>query len=105
VSGLILYATADGQNRIQRRTDAQTVWLTQLQMTELFQTSKQNIAKRLKAIFADGELHVDSIVNHCLTTAEKSSAVPVRGPYQGSRHSNIPDHMHKGQRLLSECAA
>lgn len=35
----------------------------------LFQTSKQNIAKHLKAIFADGELQADSVVNQWLTTA------------------------------------
>ncbi|MDL2267234.1 virulence RhuM family protein [Desulfovibrio sp. OttesenSCG-928-G15] len=38
-------------------------------MAELFQTSKQNIAKHLKAIFADGELQPDSVVNQQLTTA------------------------------------
>jgi hypothetical protein len=37
--------------------------------TELFQTTKQNIAKHLKAIFAEGELVADSVVNQWLTTA------------------------------------
>ncbi|MHB8385257.1 MAG: virulence RhuM family protein [Metallibacterium sp.] len=69
MSGLILYTTEDGTSRIQLRADGQTVWLTQLEMAELFQTSKQNIAKHLKAIFADGELHADSVVNQWLTTA------------------------------------
>lgn len=69
MSGLILYTTEDGTSRIQLRADGQTVWLNQLDMAELFQTSKQNIAKHLKAIFADGELHADSVVNQWLTTA------------------------------------
>lgn len=69
MSGLILYTSEDGTSRIQLRADGQTVWLSQLDMAELFQTSKQNIAKHLKAIFADGELHTDSVVNHWLTTA------------------------------------
>jgi hypothetical protein len=69
MSGLILYTTEDGTSRIQLRADGQTVWLSQLDMAELFQTSKQNIAKHLKAIFADGELRADSVVNHWLTTA------------------------------------
>jgi len=38
-------------------------------MADLFQTSKQNIAKHLKAIFAEGELAPDSVVNQWLTTA------------------------------------
>lgn len=69
MSGLILYTTEDGTSRIQLRADGQTVWLSQLDMAELFQTSKQNIAKHLKAIFADGELQADSVVNQWLTTA------------------------------------
>jgi hypothetical protein len=69
MSELILYTTEDGTSRIQLRADGETVWLSQLDMAELFQTSKQNIAKHLKAIFADGELHADSVVNQWLTTA------------------------------------
>ena len=69
MSELILYTTEDGQSKIQLRADNGTVWLTQLEMAELFLTSKQNIAKHLKAIFADGELLQDSVVNQWLTTA------------------------------------
>ena len=69
MSGLILYTSEDGKSRIQLRADGQTVWLSQLGMAELFQTSKQNVAKHLKAIFADGELRAESVVNHWLTTA------------------------------------
>ena len=69
MSDLILYTTEDGQSRIQLRADGQTVWLTQLEMAELFQTSKQNIAKHLKAIFAEAELSAEAVVNHWLTTA------------------------------------
>ncbi|MBF0400830.1 MAG: virulence RhuM family protein [Magnetococcales bacterium] len=69
MSDLILYATEDGQSRIQLRADGQTVWLTQLEMAELFQTTKQNIAKHLKAIFTEEELSAKSVVNQWLTTA------------------------------------
>lgn len=69
MSGLILYTSDDGQSRIQLRTDGQTVWLSQSEMAELFQTSKQNIAKHLKAIFAEGELLPEAVVNQWLTTA------------------------------------
>jgi len=68
MSDLILYTSEDGQSRIQLRAEGQTVWLTRLEMAELFQTRKQNIAKHLKAIFADCELHTDSVVNQWLTT-------------------------------------
>lgn len=66
---LILYTSEDGQAQVQLRADRGTVWLSQLEMAELFQTTKQNIAKHLKAIFADQELSEESVVNHWLTTA------------------------------------
>lgn len=65
----LLYETEDGRARVECRFVADTLWLPQSGMTELFQTSKQNVAKHLKAIFADGELAPDSVVNQWLTTA------------------------------------
>lgn len=66
---VILYTSEDGKSQIQLRADGQTVWLSQLEMAELFQTSKQNVAKHLKAIFTDQELNEESVVNQWLTTA------------------------------------
>jgi hypothetical protein len=53
---LILYTTEDGRSQIQLRAEYQTVWLTQSEMAELFNTSKQNISLHLKNIFAHTEL-------------------------------------------------
>ncbi len=66
---VILYTSEDGRSQIQLRAEGGTVWLSQLEMAELFQTSKQNVAKHLKAIFTDQELSEASVVNHWLTTA------------------------------------
>ena len=55
-SSLILHQTEDGRTRIQCRFDAETLWLTQVQIAELFQTSVPNINLHLKAIYAEGEL-------------------------------------------------
>ncbi len=66
---LILYTSEDGQSRVQLRADRGTVWLSQLEMAELFLTTKQNIAKHLKAIFTENELSEEAVVNHWLTTA------------------------------------
>ncbi|NOT88709.1 MAG: virulence RhuM family protein [Lysobacter sp.] len=65
----LLYDTEDGRTRVECRFVADTLWLPQSGMAALFQTSKQNIAKHLKAIFAEGELAPDSVVNQWLTTA------------------------------------
>ncbi|MEI6242567.1 MAG: hydroxyacid dehydrogenase, partial [Chlamydiota bacterium] len=54
-SELVLYTTADGKVCIQLRTEGGSVWLTQLEMAELFQTSKQNISLHIKNIAAEGE--------------------------------------------------
>ncbi len=69
MNDLILYTTQDGRSQIKLRADLGTVWLSQLDMAELFQTRKQNVAKHLKAIFAEQELSADAVVNQRLTTA------------------------------------
>ena len=69
MTDLILYTTDYGKSQLQLRVDLGTVWLSQMEMAELFQTSKQNIAKHLKSIFAEQELVQDSVVNQRLTTA------------------------------------
>ncbi len=68
-SEIILYQTEDGRTRVQCRFENETVWLSQQQMTELFQTSKQNVSLHIQNIFADGELREDSVVKESLTTA------------------------------------
>lgn len=65
---VILYRTDDGESAIELHLDNGTVWLTQQELAELFQTSKQNISKHIKAIFEDGELDETVVVNYQLTT-------------------------------------
>jgi hypothetical protein len=69
MSDLILYTTEDGRSQIKLRADQQTVWLTQLEMAELFDATKQNISLHLKNVFEDGELDTGSVVKESLTTA------------------------------------
>lgn len=69
MNDLILYTTEDGRSQIQLRADLGTVWLTQLQMSELFDATKQNISLHLKNIFDDNELDAGSVVKESLTTA------------------------------------
>jgi hypothetical protein len=69
MSELILYTTEDGRSQIKLRAEQQTVWLTQLEMAELFDATKQNISLHLKNVFKDGELSADSVVKDSLTTA------------------------------------
>ena len=65
----MLYQIADGLSRIEVRLENETVWLTQNQMAELFQTTKQNISLHIRNIFDEQELSADSVVKDSLTTA------------------------------------
>jgi len=69
MNDLILYTTEDGRSQIKLRAQEQTVWLTQLEMSELFDATKQNISLHLKNVFEDGELDEVSVVKDSLTTA------------------------------------
>jgi hypothetical protein len=52
----LLYQTEDGRTRIQCRLEDETLWLTQAQIAELYQTTPQNVTLHLKAIYSEGEL-------------------------------------------------
>ena len=58
---LIIYQTDDGQSRIECRMVEQTVWLSQAQMGELFDRSKQTISEHLRNIFEEAELSESSV--------------------------------------------
>lgn len=65
---LIIYNTEDGKAKINLKLEDGTIWLSQLEIAELFQSSKQNISKHIKAVFSDGELDEKVVVNYKLTT-------------------------------------
>jgi hypothetical protein len=69
MSELVLYTSDDGRTRLDLRIEGQTVWLTQLEIAELFQTTKQNVSLHAKNIYEDGELAEVSVVKESLTTA------------------------------------
>jgi hypothetical protein len=66
---VLIYQSEEGQTRIEVQFQDETVWLTQLQMAELLQTTKQNISLHIKNIFEEHELQQDSVVKESFTTA------------------------------------
>jgi hypothetical protein len=78
-SNLLIYQTQDGSTKIQVQLTDNTVWLTQADMVELFQTTKQNISLHIKNIFAEGELDEDSVVKEYLTTAADGKNYRTKG--------------------------
>lgn len=67
MSDVIFYTTDDGATKIDLRLENGTVWLSQLEIAELFQTTKQNISKHIQAIYAENELDEKATVNQQLT--------------------------------------
>ena len=53
---ILIYQTDDGQTNIEVKIEDETVWLTQQQMSELFQTSRTNVVEHIKHIYEEGEL-------------------------------------------------
>jgi hypothetical protein len=74
---MILYTTEDGNTVIQLRANEGTVWLSQLEMADLFQTTKQNISLHIKNILLEGEQD-EAVVKYHLTTAADGKSYRVK---------------------------
>ena len=94
---IIIYQTQDGQTKIDVRIENETVWLTQNQMAELFQTTKQNISLHIKNIFEEGELTEDSTVKDYLTVQNEGS----RKVSRNVTHYNLDVIISVGYRVKS----
>lgn len=73
MSDVIFYTTDDGETKIDLQLKDGTVWLSQLQIADLFHTTKQNISKHILAIFEDQELDEQATVNQQLTVQKEGS--------------------------------
>ncbi|MEQ1486855.1 MAG: virulence RhuM family protein [Methylotenera sp.] len=73
MSNVIFYTTDDGTTKIDLRLENGSVWLSQLEIAELFQTTKQNISKHIQAIYDEKELEEKATVNHELTVQNEGS--------------------------------
>ena len=73
-SNLLIYQADDGITRIDVKLEDETVWMTQAQLVELYQTSKSNVSEHIKHIFEDGELEQKSVVRKFRTTAADGKA-------------------------------
>ncbi len=96
-SEILLYQTEDGRTRVQCRFENETLWLTQVQIAELFQTSVPNINLHLKAIYAEGELSTEATIKSHLM-------VRLEGARQVSRpvlHYSLPVILAVGFRVRS----
>lgn len=74
---IVIYQTQDGLAKLDVILEGETVWITQDQMTELFQRDKSTISRHIKNIFEDGELEEKSVVAFFATTASDGKTYQV----------------------------
>lgn len=96
-SSLILYQTEDGRTRLECRLADATLWLTQAQIAELFQTSIPNINIHLRQIFAEGELAPEATIKSYLIVRTEGKR-PIARPIQ---HYSLPAVLAVGFRVRS----
>ena len=66
---IIIYQTEDGLTKLEVKMENDTVWLTQAQLVELYQSSKANVSEHIAHIFEEGELVKEAVVRKFRTTA------------------------------------
>ena len=97
---IIIYNTEDGKAKINLQYEDGTVWLSQLEIAELFQTTKQNVSKHVKAIFLEGELEEKVVVNYKLTTT-KHGAIANKKQRKQVAYYNLDMILAIGYRVRS----
>lgn len=96
-SEIVLYQTEDHQTRLQVRLEGGTVWLTQAQIAELFETTPQNVTLHLKAIYAEGELLEGATCKPYLQVRPEGS----REIRRSLKHYNLDAILAVGYRVRS----
>ncbi len=97
---IIIYEGGNGQPKIDVRIEGETVWLTQLQLAELFGTSKANISIHVKNIFEEGELTKEATVKEYLTVQREGN----REVSRDIEYYNLDLIISLGYRVKSQIA-
>ncbi len=97
-SDILLYQTEDGQTRMDIRVEGETIWLTQAQMAELFQTTPQNVTLHLKAIYQEGELTEAATCKDYLQVRQEGS----RQIKRALKHYSLESVLAVGYRIKSQ---
>ena len=97
INEIIIYGGDNGQPRIEVRIQGETVWLSQAQLVELFDSSKANISEHIKNIFTEGELEEVAVVRKFRTTATDGKSYEIQ-------HYNLDMIISLGYRVKSQIA-
>ena len=74
-----IFTSADGKARLEVTLEQETVWLTQAQMGQLFDTTPENILMHLKNIFRDSELDEQATTKEFLVVREEGKRLAEHG--------------------------
>ena len=97
---IIIYNSYDGNTKIEVKIENDTVWLTQQQMAELFNTSKQVVSYHIKNIYQEGELEPESTVKDFLTVQYEGE----RKVSRNVKYFNLDMIISLGYRIKSKIA-
>lgn len=97
---MLIYQTEDGRLKIEARLEGDTVWLTQQQMADLFQTTQQNISLHLQNIYEEGELLLEPTHKFFLSVRQEGK----RQVSRNLEHYNLDAILSVGYRVKSAVA-
>ena len=99
-NNIVIYQLENGKTKIDVKLDGETVWLSQQQMAELYDTTKQNISLHIKNIFDEEELDEDSTVKEFLTVQQEGN----RSVERKVKYYNLDMIISLGYRIKSKIA-
>ena len=99
-NNIVIYQSEDGKVHLDVKYNEETMWLTQQQLCELYQTSKSNVSEHIKHIFEDNELTKDSTVRKFRTVQIEGS----RSVERDVEHYNLDMILSLGYRVRSVTA-
>ena len=99
-NNIIIYQLDDGKTKIDVKLEDETVWLSQQQMADLYDTTKQNISSHIKNIFDEEELSENSTVKEFLTVQKEGN----RNVERKIKYYNLDMIISLGYRIKSKVA-
>ena len=99
-NNIIIYQLDDGKTKIDVKLEDETVWLSQQQMANLYDTTKQNIISHIKNIFDEEELSENSTVKEFLTVQKEGN----RNVERKVKYYNLDMIISLGYRIKSKVA-
>ncbi len=99
-NNIVIYQTDNGMTKIDVKLEDETVWLSQQQMADLYDTTKQNISLHIKNIFDEEELDINSTVKEFLTVQKEGN----RKVERKVKYYNLDMILSLGYRIKSKVA-